>query len=77
MHVLGRLGAKRARQRGVKVRICEMVLAANDVRDAKVEVVHDRRELIGRASVRAQQRGASLLPETNSAVVLVGVGVFE
>ena len=56
--VLGRLGPERAGDRLLELRARQEVLAADDVRDAEVEVVDDRGELVRRPPVGADERGA-------------------
>ena len=58
MDVLRRLGTERPGDRFVESRARQEVLAADDVRDPEVEVVDDRREVVRRTAVGANERGA-------------------
>ncbi len=60
---LGELAAERPGDPALRLLVRAMVGAADDVRDAEVEVVGDGRELVGRASRR---RGASVTPSSRS-----------
>ena len=51
MSVFGRFDAERAKQRDVFGGVAQVILAANDVRDAHVEVVHDVDEVEDRLAV--------------------------
>ncbi len=53
MRVLGRLDAKRAEQRDVLGGVAQVILPANDVRDAHLQVIHHVDQVEHRLPVRA------------------------
>ena len=55
MDHLRELTSDRARDPLLELEVGPVIRPADDVRDPEVEVVHDRRELIGRAPVGAEQ----------------------
>ena len=52
---LGRLRAERLEQPPVELLVRPVVVAADDVRDAEVDVVDDAREVVGRRPVLAER----------------------
>ena len=67
MDELGRREPERPGQLLVERLVRQVVLAADDVRDAEVGVVHDRREVVRRAAVGTDERDA---PEAEGPLVV-------
>ena len=74
MDHLGQLRAQSTRDRLVQREIRPVVGAADDVRDAELEIVDNGRELVGRCAVLAQERRTRLGNEPHRPVRRVGRG---
>ena len=77
MDHLGQLAAERARDALLNLHVRPVVRSANHVRDLEVEIVDDGRELVGRAAVATQQRGAGAGEPHRAVVVALRATALE